>query len=175
MKIFKVLEKYNSRLMVLSSLILGCSSFKNPTEKEIDIYCQDLNVLYQKIAVISSNIANIHTTRTPQGGFYKRKIAKNCKSGICEIVEEEASPILKYEPKSPDARHDGYVAYPNIQLESEKADEIRWNHIFEAVIENAPVPKNFFFKDPRAKSCFGKYPSLKEARDYSSDLGRSLP
>jgi hypothetical protein len=42
------------KLLLLSSLI-GCAHHKQATEKEIDLYCQDLNVLYQKQAVIEAN------------------------------------------------------------------------------------------------------------------------
>lgn len=153
-------------------LIVGCAHQKSSSEKEIDIYCQDLNILYQKIDVIASNIANAETTRTVLGGHYKRQIARNCKNGFCEIVDDEISPLLKYEPKHPDANKHGYVAYPNINLKAEEADKIFWSQVFETVISNAPVPKSFFFKDPKAKACFNKYPNLKASLDYSEYLGR---
>jgi flagellar basal-body rod protein FlgC len=158
--------------LILSLVFSSCAQLKNPSPREIEIHCQDLNVLYQKISAITSNIVNINTTRTVEGGHYKRKIAKNCKHGICEIVNDETPPILKYEPKSPDADKNGYVAYPNISIESEKAHELYWSRVFEAVIANSPVPANFFFKDQRAKDCFDKYPKLKENKDYFEYLGR---
>jgi flagellar basal-body rod protein FlgC len=129
-------------------------------------------VLYQKIAAITSNIANIQTTRVPEGGHYKRKIVKNCHKGICEVAEDNSPPIMKYEPKHPDANSKGYVAYPNISLAEENYDQLRWEKVYETVIANAPVPANFFFKDPRAKQCFDKFPALKENKDYFEYLGR---
>ena len=122
--------------------------------------------------MIASNVANVNTTRTAEGGHYKRKFAKNCKNGLCEIAIDEAAPMLKYQPKHPDADKNGYVAYPNFNLESEKADQLEWNYIYETVVANSPVPTNFFFEDKRAKICFNKFPSLKGKFDFSSYLGR---
>ena len=153
-------------------LLSGCAHHKKASDKEIDQYCQDLNILYQKIAVITSNIANINTTRTAKGGPYERQVATNCQNGICEIKNDGLSPMLKYQPKHPDADKNGYVAYPNIILAEEQADNLRWSRVYETVISNSPVPSNFFFKDKRAKSCFSKYPALKESLDYSEYLGR---
>jgi hypothetical protein len=105
--------------------------------------------------------------------FFKlRKVTQNCKNGICEIVNDKTPGVVKYEPKHPDANNNGYVTYPNVILESEKADEVRWSRVFETVISNSPVPKSFFFKDPRAKTCFSRYSYVKAALDYSSYLGR---
>jgi flagellar basal-body rod protein FlgC len=158
--------------IILLLLLVSCAHQKYPTDKEIDLYCQDLNVLYQKINVISNNIVNANTTRTPEGGPYIRKIAQNCKNGVCEIVNDSSTPLMKYEPKHPDADKNGYVAYPNINLKIEKADEVLWGRVFETVYASRPVSNDFFFKDPRSQKCFEKYPSLKEAQDYSTYLGR---
>jgi flagellar basal-body rod protein FlgC len=160
-------------LIILTSILLSsCSKLKNPSDIEIEVYCQDLNVLYQRIAVIQSNIANVETTRTPEGGPYKRKIVESCSQGFCKIVNDSQSGIMKYDPKHPDADKNGYVAYPNITLEVEKADELKWSRVAETVFASSPVAADFFFKDPRAKGCFNKYPNLKEAKDYSEYLGR---
>ena len=152
--------------------LFSCAQFKNPTNREIDTFCQDLNVLYLKGNVIAANIANINSTRTSEGGYYKRQIAKNCKNGFCEIVKDETPPLLKYEPKHPDANKNGYVAYPNINIDQEKADQLHWKNVYNIVIANSPVPKGFFFKDKRAAACFQKYPMLKAELDYSEYLGR---
>lgn len=158
--------------IILLLLVVGCAHHKNASEKEIDLYCQDLNVLYQRIDIISSNILNAKTTRTPEGGAYVRKLAQNCKNGICEVLNDKTPGVVKYEPKHPDANKNGYVTYPNVTLETEKADKIYWSRVFKTVVSNSPVPKSFFFKDPRAKTCFSRYSYLKAARDYSGYLGR---
>ena len=161
------------KIIFFSIVLCSCASVKTPSSYEIESYCQDLNVLYQRIGAISSNIANIKTTRTIEGGPYKRKIVQNCKNGICEIVNDETSPLLKYEPKSPDADKNGYVAYPNINLKQEEADQAFWARVYTVITTNSPMPHStFFLKNPKAKECFKKYPSLKAELDYSEYLGR---
>jgi flagellar basal-body rod protein FlgC len=153
-------------------LLVGCAHHKNASEKEIDQYCQDLNVLYQKKAVIKSNIANIHTTRTIEGGYYKRQIVRGCSNGFCKIELDTTPPILKYEPKSSDANKQGYVAYPNINLSHEQYDFNQWVNVYKNVIKYAPVKNSFFLKNEKANKCFEKYPFVNETRNYRKYLGR---
>lgn len=153
-------------------LLTSCAHHKNASDKEIDLYCQDLNVLHQKKALIESNIANIHTTRSPEGGYYKRRMTGLCKNGFCLIQTDERSPILKYEPKSPDANKQGYVAYPNINLDQEKYDLKQLRNVQMNVVKYAPVKNDFFLKDLRAQKCFEKYPFVNENYNYPKYLGR---
>jgi flagellar basal body rod protein FlgC len=157
----------------LLMFFISCSHQK-VSSKQILNFCQDLNVLYQKIEVYSSNLVNINTTRTLAGGYYKRLILRDCKHGICKVVKDTSPPILRYEPDHPDSNQKGYVEYPNINSKIEEFDILNWKKVYEMVIENSPVPSNFFFKDSRAKLCFEKYPALKERRDFSNYLGRNL-
>ena len=87
----------------------------------------------KRMGAISSNIANAQTTRTPEGGPYRRKQvvfgSEPARESFSEILEGELGekaqnvyatevvssnrpPILKYEPNHPDANEQGYVAYP---------------------------------------------------------------
>jgi len=167
------MNNLNNLIFIIAAVTLtSCSHFMGPSAEEIDLFCQDLSVLLQRIKVIETNIANATTTRVPTGGPYVRKIIKGCHKGICEIVNDESPPILKYEPKHPDANKDGYVAYPNIILAIEKADERKWERVYELVMKFPPIKGTFFLNDPGAKSCFEKYPALKENLDYSEYLGR---
>ena len=159
-------------LILPLSFLISCAHHKKASEKEIDIYCQDLNILYQKQAVIESNIANIHTTSTSEGGYYKRQIAEECWNGFCKILIENKPPILKYEPNYPDANKQGYVAYPNINFEQEKYDLKQWSNVFENVVKFAPINNSFFLKDENAYKCFEKYPFVNEKNNYRKYLGR---
>lgn len=160
-------------IFIILFICLSCAHHKSPTDLQIDLYCQDLNVLYQRIAVISNNIVNVNTTRTADDGYYKKQVIKNCTKGICEIISDNRPPKKKYDPNHLDANKEGYVSYPNINLETEKSNQLKWQQAYVAVIKSSPVSKDFFLNDPRSKSCFEKYPALKEKLDYSSYLGRS--
>lgn len=66
--------------LVLLLILVGCAHSEKASEKDIDQYCQDLNVLYQKKAAIESNIANIKDNQNrrrgllPSGLFFCPKI-----------------------------------------------------------------------------------------------------
>src|SRR5580692_11151252 len=95
-----------------------------------------LSAQRMRLNAISSNIANINTTRTPEGGPYRRKDvvfeAMPDERNFGELITvkpdeqiqrvqgtdivQDKKVLLKYEPDSPDANEEGYVAYPNINL-----------------------------------------------------------
>ncbi len=81
--------------------------------------CDALKLIKIEMAVVASNIANVETTRVPEGGPYlpKRLV---CDSDACEVF---AQPKIKYiyEPEHPDANAQGYVAYPDINLAEQEA------------------------------------------------------
>ncbi len=106
-----------------------------------------------RMNLIASNLANANTTRTPEGGPYKRKDAmfaampmENSFSSmldkksqpdakgveVMEIMEDQNPPRLQYEPGHPDADAKGYVAYPNVNVVEEMADMINVTRVYEA-------------------------------------------
>lgn len=105
-----------------------------------------------RMNTISSNIANINTTQTPEGGPYRRKDVvfeaipeaksfgqvlnseqmKMNRVQVSDISVDRKAPLLKYEPDHPDAGPDGYVAYPNINLMEEMANMVQANRAYEA-------------------------------------------
>lgn len=117
--------------------------------------------------VISNNIANVQTTRTTDGGAFRRKrvvlrprndelefhsrllpqpLWKGLGEGVRVIkLEEDRSPFrLVYDPDHPDAikigPKKGYVEYPNVNIVTEMVDMISASRAYEAnvtVIQNA--------------------------------------
>lgn len=92
---------------------------------------------------IVENLANSETTRTPEGGPYRRKDvvfapeaqgspfsavfqrelgAAQTGVGVAEIVEDVRDPVMRFQPGHPDANAEGYVAYPNINPAEEMVD-----------------------------------------------------
>jgi flagellar basal-body rod protein FlgC len=116
-----------------------------------------------RMNTISSNIANVNTTQTPEGGPYRRKEAifeaipeqrtfgeilvdkghRNVnRVQVTDIHVDTKAPLLKYEPDHPDANADGYVAYPNINLMEEMANMIQATRSYEANISAFNSSKN---------------------------------
>ncbi|WP_195937898.1 flagellar basal body rod protein FlgC [Romboutsia sp. 1001713B170131_170501_G6] len=109
-----------------------------------------------KMDVISSNVANMQTTRTKNGGAYRRKIATfeenyDEKLGMLGVktkkIEEDKSPLRKiYEPNHPDADKDGYVEYPNVDLLAEMSDLISASRAYESNVDTLNAQKNMISK-----------------------------
>ncbi len=92
--------------------------------------------------VVSANMANAETTRTPQGGAYRRQLVvfrgrpmprfplllarlqKSPQEGVeVDRVVGDTSPMpRRYEPGHPDADSSGYVTYPNVNPVMEMTD-----------------------------------------------------
>lgn len=118
-----------------------------------------------RMDTISSNIANISTTRTADGGPYRRKIAVfeenfdnvlNEKTGKNEKkllgvrasnIQEDQSPFEeKYDPGNPDADANGYVKMPNVNILNEMADMMASTRAYEANVTAINDEKGMFTK-----------------------------
>ncbi len=101
--------------------------------------------------VISQNIANANTTKTDEGGPYRRQLVHfdtmlrnqikfNNDVSSNNLSEVRASKIIEdsrpfrevYQPGHPDANDDGMVLYPNVQVHEEMADLISASRAYEA-------------------------------------------
>jgi flagellar basal-body rod protein FlgC len=91
-----------------------------------------------RMNVASSNLANAQTTRTEDGGPYKRHdvvlTAEEEGVKVSEIREDQAPPRMEYDPGHPDANAEGYVAYPNVNVVEEMVDMITASRAYEAGI-----------------------------------------
>ena len=111
----------------------------------------------QKIRMntIASNIANVNSTSSPDGGPYKRKDVmfesylydeSNVGVNISKIVEDQRPPRKVYDPSHPDADKDGYVSYPNINTIEEMVNLIESSHAYEANLTLIAVYKDMYTK-----------------------------
>ena len=110
-----------------------------------------LNAQRMRMNVIASNLANAQSTRTPEGGPYKRQevifaaqpqrfagmLDDRLQEGVnavqvLNIVSDTNGTRLEYEPDHPDANAQGYVAYPNVNVMREMVDMISATRAYEA-------------------------------------------
>lgn len=89
------------------------------------------------IETISANIANAETTRTPEGGPYRRRVATvqaNAATGAvtAQVVEDRSPGRLVYDPGHPDADQSGYVRMPNVDVATEMVDLMVARRMHEA-------------------------------------------
>lgn len=109
-----------------------------------------------RMDVISSNVANMKTTRTEDGGAYRRKVPVfeenyDEKIGMLGVkatsIEEDKSPLRKlYEPNHPDADEQGYVEYPNVDILVEMSDLITASRSYESNVDTLNAQKNMISK-----------------------------
>ena len=108
-----------------------------------------LSAQRSRMELVSSNLANARTTRTPEGGPYRRRqpifVAQPVKAGhhdslgrsirsvrMVRVVEDPSPPLLRFEPGHPDADAEGMVAYPNIDPIKEMIDMLSATRSYEA-------------------------------------------
>jgi flagellar basal-body rod protein FlgC len=98
------------------------------------------------------NMANAETTRTPEGGPYKRKdvvfsselqespfsavFQNELATGVnvSEILQDNSAPDLRYLPNHPDANSEGYVAFPKMNPAEEMANLLNTTRSYQANI-----------------------------------------
>lgn len=109
----------------------------------LDVASTGLSAQRIRIGVISSNMANANTTRTEDGGPYRKKnvIFKQVLEGehkggvkVDKIYEDTKPPRLQYDPAHPDANEEGYVAMPNVSPIEEMVNMLEAARAYESNI-----------------------------------------
>jgi len=114
----------------------------------------------------SSNIANAQTTRTAEGGPYRRKevvfgsepardtfseilegeLAENAQTVHATEVVHTDKAIPKYDPQHPDANQDGYVMMPDVNPMVEMANMIEAQRAYESNVTAINTTKQMAMK-----------------------------
>jgi flagellar basal-body rod protein FlgC len=118
----------------------------------MDVLAYGLSAARQRVNVLASNIANAETTRTPEGGPYKRRDvvqmaisqpnsfgsvldrATLAKPSIVAVIEDQSEARKVFQPGHPDADKEGFVAYPNINVVSTMTDLTSASRLYQANI-----------------------------------------
>ncbi|MDI1470934.1 MAG: flagellar basal body rod protein FlgC [Thermodesulfovibrio sp.] len=108
-----------------------------------------------RLNVIASNLSNINSTRTPEGGPYRRKdvlfmsyMYDQISHGVdvYKIVEDQRPFRIVFEPGHPDADKDGYVRYPNVNPMEEMINMISASRAYEANLTMINSYKEMFLR-----------------------------
>lgn len=112
-----------------------------------DIALSGIKAQRIRMNVIADNIANAETTRTPQGGPFRRQLAvfrgEQMRPGanpeklgvrVSRIIADDSPFRTVYNPVHPDADADGYVKLPNISMAVEMVDLISAQRAYDANI-----------------------------------------
>jgi flagellar basal-body rod protein FlgC len=122
----------------------------------LDISTTGLVAQRARLDVISSNIANISTTRnergeleayTPRYVTFQEDAQVNTSGGgtgvrVASVEYSQVEPNLKNVPGHPDADENGNVAYPNINMTTEFVDALEATRAYEANIGVMEITKD---------------------------------
>lgn len=122
-----------------------------------DISASGMTAQRNQMDLVATNIANVNTTHTADGGPYRRQVAlfqekldfeqffvpaafgfddsqSPIGSGVtvAGVVRDPAPPKRVYDPNNPDADEHGYVSMPNVDLITEMTSMIQASRAYEA-------------------------------------------
>ncbi|WP_034552230.1 flagellar basal body rod protein FlgC [Carnobacterium funditum] len=118
-----------------------------------------------KLDTISTNIANINTTRTEDGGAYIKKEVvfeeslKQVNSSLTgnvekksfgvkatQIAENDEGIVIEYNPTHPDADENGYLQLSNVNMADEMIDMITAQRTYDANVTAMNASKEMLKK-----------------------------
>ncbi len=123
-------------------------------EKILSISASGLEAQRVRMNIISGNLANAHSTHSPDGGPYRRKDVvfsevMDSMSGngsgkvmVSEVIEDQRPFQEVYDPKHPDANAEGYVQLPNVNLLEEMVNMISASRAYEANVTTISSAKS---------------------------------
>jgi flagellar basal-body rod protein FlgC len=133
----------------------------------LDISASALSAERLRMDVTAENLANAQSTRTANGGPYRRKeVVLQEQSGggfagalasaraagapggvsVSAISEDPSPDRLVYDPSHPDANAQGYVRMPNVNPVTEMVDLISASRSYEANVTAMQTAKQMFTK-----------------------------
>ena len=120
-----------------------------PLRSAVAAAASALNAERARIEVAVSNLANIESTRGPDGRPYRRRdvvlqsapvdsfdqvLGRASATGVqvAGVIEDQSAPRRRYEPSHPDADKEGYVSLPNVDPAEEMVDMLSAARAYQA-------------------------------------------
>lgn len=106
----------------------------------LSVSASGMSAQRSRAELLVENMANSETTRTPEGGPYRRKDAvftsedqsspfssifqSEVGTGVAvsDVIQDMREPDRRYQPGHPDADKDGYVAFPRVNPAEDMVD-----------------------------------------------------
>ena len=133
----------------------------------IEVSASGLSAERLAMDVIANNLANVNTTRTPEGGAFKRQLVifaqkqeqsdnasmnpldteddpGKSRDGVAAvgIMSDPGPDRMVYDPTHPDADANGYVHMPNIDVVKEMVDMIAASRAYQANVTAIQESRN---------------------------------
>lgn len=125
--------------------------------KNFEVSASALVAQKVRLNTIASNLANANTTRTPEGGPYRRRdvvfssvLVDEMKGlegvRVIDVVEDNSPPKIIYAPGHPDADKSGFVKMPNINVIEEMVNMMIATRAYEANVNAFNITKAMYQK-----------------------------
>lgn len=126
----------------------------------MEVAASGLSAERTRMNTVASNLANARTTRTAEGGPYKRldpvfeaigldgtQGVVATEGGVSKVkvakIQQDTRPgMMVYEPGHPDANAQGYVEYPNVNAVEEMVNMITASRAYEAGVTTIDTVKS---------------------------------
>ncbi|MHB8767334.1 MAG: flagellar basal body rod protein FlgC [Deferrisomatales bacterium] len=129
----------------------------------MDVAASGLAAQRMRMETVASNLANASTTRTPEGGPYRRRdvvfeaspAAGTPRSPfeaalrqvrVAQVAVDPNPPQLRYEPAHPDADPQGFVGYPNVEPVAEMVNLLGAARSYEANLTVMEATKSLLLR-----------------------------
>jgi flagellar basal-body rod protein FlgC len=133
----------------------------------LSVSASGMSAQRERAEVLVENIANADTTRTAEGGPYRRRdvifqsdsvsspfssVLQNQLDGqakgvsVSDIVVDDSEPERRYMPGHPDADKDGYVAMPRVNAAQDMVDLLGASRSYEANVSAISAIKDMVQK-----------------------------
>ncbi len=122
-----------------------------------------LSVQRKRMEAIASNLSNAETTRTAEGGPYRRQdvvvtalpvqddfnaVLKSelgeslMQTLVTKVIRDQSEPRAVFNPSHPDANEQGVVAMPNVDMVTEMVNMVTTSRSFEANVTAIEASKS---------------------------------
>jgi flagellar basal-body rod protein FlgC len=134
----------------------------------LSVSASGMSAQRERTELLVENLANSETTRTPEGGPYRRKDAvfmsdpsatqfsslfENEMNGsggvgvrVAQVITDTREPEKRYLPGHPDADQDGYVAYPRMNPAEDMVDLLGASRNYQANVSAIAAVKDMIQK-----------------------------
>lgn len=131
----------------------------------LSVAASGMSAQRERASLLVENMANADTTRTPEGGPYRRKdvvfapsavenpfasVFQSAMEGtgveVSEIIVDEREPERRYLPGHPDADATGYVAMPRMNPAEEMVDLMSASRSYQANVSAISAIKDMIHR-----------------------------
>lgn len=133
----------------------------------LSVSASGMSAQRERTELLVENLANSDTTRTPEGGPYRRKdvvfasdpnatdfssqFENEMNSNavgvrVAQVVTDDREPEKKYLPGHPDADKDGYVSYPRMNPAEDMVDLLGASRSYQANVSAISAVKDMIQK-----------------------------